>query len=678
MKKIFIGLEDIASQIGDFAYGFRKHGIETLTAVYSSKTPRQLTTVDYHIEASVPPSEWFEDKALAKQVQELTRSNLQQFIWEKALEECDTFLFLWYSFTLDFSDFAELKRRGKTIITFFVGSDVRWYFAELQDFKPFGLSPMEYDAYGKSKPHLHTVLHYLRTSEVFADYIFSTPGQSEMALRPYFNVGVPIQMNRFTEHISQRKVPVVIHAPSRRIRKGTNTILATFQKLKDEGIPFEIELIEEMKHEDAIKRYENADILVGQLLGPYCGKQEREALACGTVVVSSMCYEYIKSKCTEETKGVSECPIIDANPSTLYTVLKETILNHQKRIDVAKRGRAWAEKYHSAENVAKKILDIVSKKSKAYEFYPTFFSDSFVPKAEHSQLFNHYTKHVSECEWYTTKPKERDGLIFPEPIPQERLKDPSVTVIVFIPEGSRQIQRALESIRLQEKAPGQVILVGKSIPQTPYESYVTEETSVPVWASDVIKIVRHPFILWMSADGILHPNYLQTFQNVYNIAPFSDVFYPIKREIDGSGKVIGRYKTAEYFFEPERAVRSFFTGDHVELEGSVTRSDIQLFKSEFKYCYFKELMYRTFIENNYVKLMNKSLYSYPKKRVTVEENKEYSKLLEQIVQTIPAQTLFPQYDWENPEHANTHVNQHLSEIFQHLGDYEKARQYSNQ
>jgi len=83
----------------------------------------------------------------------------------------------------------------------------------------------------------------------------------------------------YTENTVQREFnPIVIHAPSYREVKGTKYIVDAVDKLKSEGLLFEFKLLENIPFRDVLQYYTDGDIMVGQILAPGGGKQEREGL----------------------------------------------------------------------------------------------------------------------------------------------------------------------------------------------------------------------------------------------------------------------------------------------------------------------------------------------------------------------------------------------------------------
>ena len=78
-----------------------------------------------------------------------------------------------------------------------------------------------------------------------------------------------------------RSLPLVVHAPSHRGKKGTEHVLAAC-----EGLPLELELVEGLRHDEARRRYEAADIVVDQLNAGWYGLFAIESMALGKPVIA--------------------------------------------------------------------------------------------------------------------------------------------------------------------------------------------------------------------------------------------------------------------------------------------------------------------------------------------------------------------------------------------------------
>jgi len=173
-------------------------------------------------------------------------------VFNKAKNECDVFIFIWSSFFTDFSDYKILKSLNKKIITFFVGDDIRWQSAMEQDFTFYKIPHIEYSDIKNTPISLNQKLRFLRTAEKYSDIIFSAPNQSQLALRPYHKIFVPVNIEKYPCNDKQREIPLVCHAPSVSAGKGTKYVLKAIDRLKDEGLSFEFRLIQDIPHNEAI------------------------------------------------------------------------------------------------------------------------------------------------------------------------------------------------------------------------------------------------------------------------------------------------------------------------------------------------------------------------------------------------------------------------------------------
>ena len=354
---------------------------------------------------------YFKPRRISVKLKAIWDKKVDSYIYKKALKECDVFIFFWNTFYNDFSDLKKLKEANKTIINVFVGDDVRWFYSMKQELEGYQLAPIEYDEeYDYSIIALEQKLKYLRTAEKYSDFIFSRLDQAQLELRPYYRWNMMVPVKKFKDNSKQRKVkPVVAHAPSYRSGKGTSYVLEVFDQLKKDGIDFEPLLIENVPNLLAIEMYGNADILIDQLLCPGAGKLATEALASGTIVLGNMAYEIYPQK------NPKDCPIIDVNPKTLYSKLKEIILDYEFREKHAKKGRPYVEKYLDVDRFTQTVIDLVSGNEMPFDYKPTFFRENFIPESpEALSLYNSWTDTVKECTWYKKNivSGERKGLKF--------------------------------------------------------------------------------------------------------------------------------------------------------------------------------------------------------------------------------------------------------------------------
>jgi glycosyltransferase involved in cell wall biosynthesis len=154
---------------------------------------------------------------------------------------------------------------------------------------------------------------------------------------------------------SDRHRPVVVHAPSSRRRKGTEHVIAACAQL-----PVELEIVEGLHHDEARRRYEQADIVVDQLNAGWYGVFAIEAMALGKPVVTFLHDEAVAR--TEEAFG-TRVPIVSATAETLADRLRPLVESADERRRVGAESRAYVERVHDADEVAARLLALYAELS---------------------------------------------------------------------------------------------------------------------------------------------------------------------------------------------------------------------------------------------------------------------------------------------------------------------------
>jgi glycosyltransferase involved in cell wall biosynthesis len=163
-----------------------------------------------------------------------------------------------------------------------------------------------------------------------------------------------IQLGDYTPRLpSDRERPVVVHAPSSRRRKGTEHVIAACEQL-----PVDLQIVEGLHHDEARKRYEEADIVVDQLNAGWYGLFAIEAMALGKPVVTFLHEEAVAR--TEDAFGTT-VPIVSATAETLTERLRPLVDDTAHRRRTGAASRDYVERVHDIETVADRLLDIYSR-----------------------------------------------------------------------------------------------------------------------------------------------------------------------------------------------------------------------------------------------------------------------------------------------------------------------------
>jgi hypothetical protein len=151
--------------------------------------------------------------------------------------------------------------------------------------------------------------------------------------------------------------PVVVHAPSHRGIKGTESVLAAVEQLRGEGIELDFRLVEGMSHAEAVRAYEQADILVDQLLVGWYGGIAVEFMALGKPVICFLADEWTGRYAPAEM--MAELPIVRADPKSLADVLRDLVARPRSDLaELGRRGRAFVERWHDPLALAARLRDV--------------------------------------------------------------------------------------------------------------------------------------------------------------------------------------------------------------------------------------------------------------------------------------------------------------------------------
>jgi glycosyltransferase involved in cell wall biosynthesis len=148
----------------------------------------------------------------------------------------------------------------------------------------------------------------------------------------------------------ERAQPVVLHAPSSRRRKGTEHVLEAV-----EGLDVELDLVEGLRHDEARRHYERADIVVDQLNAGWYGVFALEAMALGKPVLSYLRPEAVRE--TERALGV-DVPIVPVTKETLRDRIAELAADAERRRVIGAASRAYVERVHDADTGAERLLEL--------------------------------------------------------------------------------------------------------------------------------------------------------------------------------------------------------------------------------------------------------------------------------------------------------------------------------
>ncbi|WP_418060580.1 glycosyltransferase family 4 protein [Pimelobacter simplex] len=275
-----------------------------------------------------------------------------------------------------FWDLPMWRAMGVSVAVTFHGSDVRLRSHHLAD------DEWSFYRYGDVPCDEERIADRLRIIRSYASYL--TVG-SVLDL-PYVEDAVYLPKVIDTSALvapplPERPRPVVAHAPSSRSLKGTDLIVAGLDRLRDEGVAFDVDLIEGVGNAEALERMARADIVVEKLLGGDAGVTSLEAMALGRVAVAR-----IREQVLEEHPDL---PVVSADPNTFVDVMRDLLADPQRRARLGREGRAYVERVHGIEAGGVRLEELYQRPGRGsvlgYPGWPLPDTDARLEVAE-SQL----------------------------------------------------------------------------------------------------------------------------------------------------------------------------------------------------------------------------------------------------------------------------------------------------
>jgi glycosyltransferase involved in cell wall biosynthesis len=141
---------------------------------------------------------------------------------------------------------------------------------------------------------------------------------------------------------------VVMHAPTNKLIKGTDHVVAAVERLRAEFPKLELELIEKQPWAEMPALLAQCDILVDQLMMGWYGLLAIEGMAEGKPVIAYMRDDFVRDR--------PDIPVISAEPGTIQEVLRGLIRDPARRAAIGARGPEFVRARHDARVVADVLL----------------------------------------------------------------------------------------------------------------------------------------------------------------------------------------------------------------------------------------------------------------------------------------------------------------------------------
>ena len=276
-------------------------------------------------------------------------------------DEYDIFHFNYGSSLLDFQKIGlpllELPfyDKSKKIIFTYNGSDSR------------AVHPLDYwDELESPKTTLYNKLaHEIKKRKIqkvtrYADHIFALNPDLFHYL-PEKTTFLPYSISNWNKIISKdyslKKKIKIVHSPTSRDFKGSIYILEALRQLKKKYNNIEINIIENIAHEEAIKLYKEADLVIDQVLIGWYGAFGVEVMKMGkplAVFIREEDLEFIPKGMKKDLKDA----IINITPFNIIEILSLYIENPKLLKEKSLTGIAYVERWHNPLYVAEIVKDV--------------------------------------------------------------------------------------------------------------------------------------------------------------------------------------------------------------------------------------------------------------------------------------------------------------------------------
>lgn len=350
--RFFIGTLEICGWISLYAKELRKAGHEVTTFTYEKnrffeENEYDYVFTDYQVNIR---SRFSIINRIVFKLNWIVRSVFLFFFKKKISKNSDVIIYIWNSLQYSHQDIAFFKNRGKKLIFFFVGSDVRHF----NTFKnQYDVSNWDFPkSWAEVTPDRY--LRYIRNAEKYGDLIYSVPDQAGLQTRPYYHPQIPIEIDKIKFTNNKRKIPKVLHLPSDPWKKGTDIIERVIEELKSEGVKFDFVTLRDVSNKETLILLQDIDIVVDEIVFHGPGVLAFEAMASGCAVAT----RYLS-----DSPACFRPPVVNIDASNIKEKLRILFLDYELQQDLIVSGRKYVEANNDSSIVVKGILSKLSVKT---------------------------------------------------------------------------------------------------------------------------------------------------------------------------------------------------------------------------------------------------------------------------------------------------------------------------
>jgi hypothetical protein len=177
---------------------------------------------------------------------------------------------------------------------------------------------------------------------------------------PYANV----EIDKFVlSPPSDQGKPRIVHAPTAGGIKGTPLILDALSRLQS-SYDFDLILVENKTHEEALQLYQSADLAIDQVLAGWYGGFAVEMMAMGKPVA---CYLRDKDMPFVPPAMREQIPVFNISPARLAEDLARILDRRQEWKAQGIQSRIYVEKWHNPDIIARAMLAAYASPSSEFD-----------------------------------------------------------------------------------------------------------------------------------------------------------------------------------------------------------------------------------------------------------------------------------------------------------------------
>ena len=248
-----------------------------------------------------------------------------------------------------YMDLPILRLSKKKIVVHFRGSDLRsqrWLHRVVEP-QLVGLSG-ETNVERSTQHQLRRIAAWRR----HADHILVSIPELKEILPEARVFQQSINLAKWSQEPAPKRVPpdgrtVIAHVTSKRSCKGSDYVIRAVRQLQSEGLPVELDLVENVPPDEVKSRIANCDIGVDEVIQGSYGNVAIEMMATGRPVVARL-YDWYQNE-------RPDLPIVHADPLSLADELRRLVSDLQYRLRLGALGRSYVEKYHDVNKHAAEL-----------------------------------------------------------------------------------------------------------------------------------------------------------------------------------------------------------------------------------------------------------------------------------------------------------------------------------